>query len=277
MLVIPFLHYYYSEITKSTGGGERRRRPRTRKPQEPKTESEEPREPREPRVSVPVPNELIGKVAKGTVSFIKTAFGFIELDDGDSEKPREGLPRIYFKRKDFTDEKFQARRGYLVTFTVSKDEDKIFASDVKLTTAGQASAVAINEVIAKKKEEAKALKAQAAAEKKPATTTTTGENGDIAKKARRPRKSVERVVKVKVTSDGKSEEVTIDLILKKQTKLGQVKAIACKAIDVPLNYNIYSQSNGESVFFTKAILNKLQDGGHIHLKEGPEKEEPANN
>ena len=60
--------------------------------------------------------------------------------------------------------------------------------------------------------------------------------------------------------------------MKRQTKLGQVKAIACKAIDVPLNYNIYSQSGTESIFFTKAILNKLKDGDHIHLKEGPEKE-----
>jgi hypothetical protein len=56
---------------------------------------------------------------------------------------------------DFNDEKFRVRRGYLVTFKVEKDEeDKTYASEIKLTVEGQASAVAINEAITKKREEA---------------------------------------------------------------------------------------------------------------------------
>jgi len=225
----------------------------------------------------------MGKLAKGTVSVIKQGFGFIDIDGGDSTKPREGLPRIYFKKKDFNDEKFRVRRGYLVTFKVEKDEEgKTYASEIKLTVEGQASAVAINEAITKKREEAKAEKAaQNNTEKKPAGKAAGGGGGgggetttDKPKRARRIRKSVEKVVKVKVTCEGKKDEIMVDLTLKRQTKLGQVKAITCKAIEAPLNYSIYSKSpdNSETIFFTKAILNKLKDGDHIHLKEAPEKE-----
>ena len=222
----------------------------------------------------------MGRVVKGTISIVKAGFGFIDIDSADSTKPGQGLPRIYFKKKDFTDEKFRARRGYLVTFKVTKDEEgKSYASEIKLTAEGQLSALKINEAIVKRKEEAKVEKAQNNTDKKlsPNVAESSGESTTgKPKRPRRIRKTVERIVKIKVTCEGKKDEIMLDLNLRRQTKLGQVKAIACKTIDAPLNYSIYSRTSEDPdiVFFTKAILNKLKDGDHLHLKEAPEKEDP---
>jgi hypothetical protein len=86
---------------------------------------------------VPVPEEFCGLIKTGKICEIlkrgRGQFGFIFIGEGG----RDVAPRIYFSFKNYTEERFSPRKGYLVQFECCRDDSgRAFASDIKLTEDG---------------------------------------------------------------------------------------------------------------------------------------------
>jgi hypothetical protein len=203
-------------------------------------------EKREHPPSVPVPPEFVGKKKSGKIQDIvkrgRGQFGFILIGDG----PRSETPRIYFNFKDFIETKFPPRRGYLVDFKVSEDEEKrICATEVKLTEEGLKEA----------EEREVAFQQRLIAEGKT------------------PKERVEpRTINLKVTCHGKSGEKTIST--KVNQMIGKIKHTAITEFECPVEYSVFchiTPENPEGVLLTKKILSEMNDGDLIHLRPAPEK------
>jgi len=198
---------------------------------------------RERLPSVPVPTSLMGKKATGKIQDIvkrgRGHFGFILIGDG----PRSETPRIYFNFKDFIETKFPPRRGYLVEFKVSEDEEKrTCATEVKLTEEGMKEA----------EEREEAFQKRMAAE---------------GRTIREP-----RTITLKVTCHGKSGEKSITT--KCNQMIGKIKHTAIADFECPTEYSVFCQmtrENPDGVLLTKKILSEMNDGDVIHLRPAPEK------
>jgi hypothetical protein len=87
---------------------------------------------------VPVPIEFYGETKTGKICDIvrkkgKSLFGFIYIGEGG----REVAPRIYFSFKNYIEERFTPRKGFLVEFDCGEDSaGRAFASSVHLTEDG---------------------------------------------------------------------------------------------------------------------------------------------
>jgi len=240
----------------------RRRRPSGNRKRGPKPEGGAAESNAAPRketvrpVSAPVPAELIGKTSKGVVTAIirrgRLKFGFIHI--GDETKPE--TPRIYFSFLHLKDSDTIFRKGYAVQFRCDQDDKgRAYAADIELTEEGKVGAAAREAVIAARRSEGKPEGAGAETEKRP----------------RRPRKPVEeKKVTLKVTCDGKSGEKNIEIDLNQS--VGKLKNITTTEFEAPVHYNVFhvTKANPAGEFLTKAILNTLNAGDHIHLGEPKE-------
>ncbi len=203
---------------------------------------------------VPIPEDMFNTTQEGRITdTLKTRiggsrFGFILIGQG---KP-ETLPRIYFKYEDFSDDEFVPRRGYMVTFSVEKDDQGRFvAKNVSLTEDGKEKA-AIREVQIKAQQdaqEAAGAEGGAAAEKKP-------------KKARKPRAINDREVTLKLTAEGFEGER--EVVAKLGESLGKLKHTCITAFESDkIQLNVFK---GDTLL-TKSILREMADGDAINLKE----------
>lgn len=237
-----------SRRIRKRSSGSRRRGPRADKVEG--AEGSAPRERKERPVSIPVPPALVGSNQVGVVSAIirkgRVKFGFIHLCPGPEID--ESTPRIYFSFAALADPAVTIRRGYVVSFKVSADEDqRPFAEDIALTEVGKQIAAAKDAEIAAR---------QAA---RPA-----GEDSERAPRAPRERRpQAEKPVTVKVTCEGKPGHK--DLVVNVAQSVGKLKNVATTAWDAPIEFNVFHVDAGNHVFMTKAILVNLVDGDHVHL------------
>lgn len=254
----------------ATAESSRRRRPTkaaTVKPTSPETgESvEKATRPPRPRIeNIPVPEEAVGKQHLGRISDVirkgqvpRPLFGFINM--ADNVEPVASVPRIYFKRMDYSDPKhIYPRRGYQVLFTVSRGEDgKFFATNVVLTEKGKEEADA-NKL---KADEAKAAKLAAAP---PATKTT--ESKPPAKKNLKPRKPRnDTVVTLQVTLEGSEGSQTVEAKIGRQLGVLKRDTIKLFGAEGDFTMNHVSDENPAGVFLTTAILKTLKDGDRLHF------------
>jgi hypothetical protein len=255
------------------------RRPRQRKekseggagtPQE-KAErpKREPREPREPRERVPVPPELVGKTSVGKIVDVvergKGSYGFVALDNN---------VRVYFPTSSYADaSEFKARRGYEVEFTCGKDEkDRVYASSVRLTPAGKATAVEREAKIAADKAAAVNNSADGVKKARPAkaansSSASATEGGEGEKKPRRERRERpvrpedDRSLSLTCTCQNSSESKSVVAVLSQS--IGKLKHTATEAFGAPPTYNVFHKD----ALLTKAILRTLHDNDVIHIKE----------
>ena len=82
--------------------------------------------------------EIVGKSSAGIIDFVDKKKSFPEKNYGFIDI---GASRIYFNFSDFDDATYVPRKGLEVSFVFSKDDaDRPYASQVKLTDAGKATA-----------------------------------------------------------------------------------------------------------------------------------------
>jgi len=231
-------------------GASRRRGPRGPRKSE-DAEGGEERVKKERPASIPVSPEMVGRAAVGYITDIirkgRFRFGFINV--GAEEKPVGEVPRIYFNFEGVSDTDAFLRRGYPVEFTVQNDEQgRPFAAGVKLTAKGR----------------------EMAAEKEAKLAQARAERGEAPRAPREPRERKpheERLVVLKVTCQGKSEEKSIEFDVGQS--VGKLKNVACTAFEAPIIYNVFhvTKENPKGEFLTKAIMSKMNHGDAIRLAE----------
>lgn len=211
------------------------------------------RRPRQVYKSIPVSADSIGTNAVGKIYDIAkrgtNSFGFILVDAPGV--PSNEKPTIYFSLKDYTDAEYIARRGYLVQFTIEKDEkDRPFASQLTLTPEGRVAAAAREERIS-------------------ATKTENGGAEAVEKPARAPRPrnpNADDFVTLKVSCEGKTE--VHDIEAKIYQSIGKLKYTAVELFGAPITFTVFTAKSAEhpnGELLTKAILRTLKDGDSIHL------------
>lgn len=251
-----------ADSERRTRGARSRRRPvgNGKKAEDNETPAEDKSKPRRVRSevkSLPVPVELVGKEATGKIFDIikrfQAGYGFIFIDTENSS-PKE-KPKIYFNLKDFDETEFAARRGYLVKFTILKDEkDRFYATTIKLTEEGKAGAIQREARIA-------ATRAEDEAEGKITEAKP--------RRARNPPN--ESVVNLQVSCEGKKEVHTI--AAKQYQSIGGLKYAAAELFGVPMTYTIFCQKSAENpngVKLNKVILKGMQDGDSVFMAPGEE-------
>lgn len=209
---------------------------------------------------VPVPQELVGKAAEGTVVSVirkgKYNFGFISLSTGDDFDDNK-YPRIYFNPSYLADSSLYLRRGYVVKFNVSNDEEgRSVAKDIDLTEAGKKIKTEREAIIAQKRSERQQQQPKEAA---------------VTRRRREPRRQREyKKITLKVLKAGSDIEKSIEFALNQS--IGKLKSIATKELEAPIEYSVFhvTSENPEGVFLTKSILNKLTDNDIIRLAPKPE-------
>jgi hypothetical protein len=238
-----------SRRIRKRSSGSRRRGPRA--PRAEGGEDAAPRERKERPESVPVPPSFVGQNKVGVVSAIirkgRVKFGFINICPGPEID--ESAPRIYFNFANLADESVTIRRGYVVSFKVSADEqERAFAENITLTEEGKKIAAAKDAEIAARQ-----------------SSRPAGEDSEKPKRAPRERKpQPEKPVQLKVTCEGKAgaKDVTVNAA----QSVGKLKNVATTAWEAPVEFNVYHVSNEDGhVFMTKAILLALKDGDKVHL------------
>lgn len=253
----------------------RRRGTRSRRRPAKKSEGEEvageesketkPRRARPEIKTIPVPEGLVGKTATGKIFDVsrgyRNNFGFILIDIADSTAAEK--PKIYFNLTEFDSSAHIARRGYQVTFTVSKDEkDRFAATKVVLTAEGKVAAEQRDVRIAEEKVQREAAAAAAEAngeakkEEKPRRVRTPNPNRDI-------------TINVTMSVDGQEAKV---IEVKPFNSIGRLKYSAIEAFQIPISYEILTAS-GERL--NKTLLRALKDGDTLKLAPGPEGEEKS--
>lgn len=124
---------------------------------------------------VPVPEELIGKPAEGTVVSVirkgKYNFGFISLTTGDDFDDKT-LPRIYFNPSCLVDSTVYLRCGYTVKFICGNDDvGRSVAKEIELIEEGKKVQMEREAIIPLKRSE-KQLQQDQQQEKDSAGTTS---------------------------------------------------------------------------------------------------------
>lgn len=235
---------------------------------------------RPPRVeTVPVPDEFVGKTYIGRISDVirmgvpkpRPAFGFINI--GPNVEPEENVPRIYFKRSDYTDPEeihYLPRRGFEVEFTVNKSEEgKFFATGVKLTPAGRAEA----NINKQKADEAKAAKIAAGVIPAPSSGKAKADSRPPARArtARKPREHDDTSVKLLITLEGKPG--TKELEVKLGRPLGMLKRDVIKEFGAEGDFTInhVTADAPAGIFLTIPIFKNLKDGDKLHFAIAPPK------
>lgn len=218
---------------------------------------------------VPVPAELVGKEAEGTVVSVirkgKYNFGFISLSTGDDYDDNKH-PRIYFNPSYLADSSLYLRRGYVVKFNVSNDEEgRSVAKDIDLTEAGTKIKTEREAIIAQKRSERLQQQPKETKEVKEVNEAT------VTRRRREPRKPREyKKITLKAQKAGSDTEKIIEFALNQS--IGKLKSIATKELEAPIEYSVFhvTSENPEGVFLTKSILNKLTDNDIIRLAPKPE-------
>lgn len=212
--------------------------------------SQEPRTAREIIPSPPFPLAKIGETVSGKICDIvkrgRGQFGFIYVGEG----PHSETPRVYFSFKEYTETKFPPRRGYLVEFECAEDDtDRVFASNVRLTTAGMKEA--------EEREEKYLSNPDSRRE----------QNGE--RRERRQRKDEEegRNVVLKVTCEGESEtkQVTANVA----QSIGKLKHAATVEFSAPIEFQVFCRITPESpdgILLSRSILNEMSDNDVIHIR-----------
>jgi len=251
---------------------------------------QEPSKPRRPRIEpVPVPAELEGQTVTGIIyDLIRIApnklpsFGFIML--GETAGSPETTPRIYFGRKEFSDEVHRfPRKGYVVTFTVTKDEQGRFAATgIKLNDAGRVVADAQKAEYDAKKAAAKAA-APAAVTPAPVTPpapATTEEPVAAAEKTKKPKKKNNKPretvsLNLKISVEGHPDTKDVEVKLNRQ--LGQLKRDVMKIFATSGKFEMLhvTEENKEGTFLTGAVLKTLKNDDRVHFKLVKEEEASA--
>ena len=235
-------------------GGRRRgpRKPAGEKAEGAVAEAAAPRERRERPESIPVPAAFVGQTKVGVVSAIirkgRVRFGFINICAGPEID--ENTPRIYFSFAQLADAATTIRRGYVVSFKVSNDEQgRAFAEYIALTEEGKKIAAAKEADIAQKRVERPVVEGEAAVKRAP----------------RERRVAEDKLVTLNVTCEGKTGTKAIEFNFAQS--VGKLKNIATTAFDAPVEYNVFhvSAANPAGVFLTKAILVTLGAGDQLHL------------
>ena len=224
---------------------------------------------RSPSVSL----DLVGTQATGKVFDIvkrfNTNYGFITVDTENTSKFDQ--PKIYFSLKDYTDADFIVRRGYLVKFTIEKDDlNRPYAANVTLTDEG--------------KVEAEKREVKIAANKAAEGTTAHEGNGNTRepREAREPRDAKKREpreqrppreprepevkLNLKVACEGHTEIKDIEASL--YQPIGRLKYQAVELFGAVPTYALYggiSADTPKGVFLTKALLRSLKDGDKLYL------------
>jgi len=207
--------------------------------------------------SAPVPDSMKGSAQTGHIDeVVKTKyggpprFGFIFIGSAPPAGETEKRPRIYFNLTDYKTEEFRARRGYEVGFTVDKDDqDRFFAKDVTLTSAGKATAA----------------EREAAIEKR--GNTGAGEGGDKPKKERRKRAIDTTEVKLKLTAAG-IYDGDVEVVAKLGESLGKLKHTCITAVGTEdISLNVF---NAAGTLLSKELLREMKDGDAITLKKLPD-------
>lgn len=205
------------------------------------------------RTYIDVPAEMIGQKVVGIVSVVvrkgPVRFGFILIGEGVDVDAVDTAPRIYFSFSNVKEEGLIMRRGYIVTFTCKKDDkDRTYADEIELTEEGKTIRLAREERIAQRKAE-----------------NPEGDRPPRKNRAERPPPPEPRMVKLRVTCEGKGDEAKIVEVNAAQS-VAKLKNAACGAFETSLDLNIYFvPASGEMIFFTREHKDALKENDRIHL------------
>jgi hypothetical protein len=176
---------------------------------------------------VPVPVEFYGETKTGKICDIvrkkgKSLFGFIYIGEGG----REVAPRIYFSFKNYIEERFSPRKGFLVEFECGEDSaGRPFASSVHLSEDGIKDA-----------------------EEKEQKYLSNPENKRDPTGERRPNsKNFDdgRIVALQVTCEGKEgiQQVTANVA----QSIGKLKHDAIVAFDAAIDFQVFCRVTEEVI------------------------------
>jgi hypothetical protein len=177
----------------------------------------------------------------------RARFGFIRINDGN-----EFSPSIYFTLQQYRGTEF-LRRGYVVDFTVSVDEQgRNYAAEINLSEESKAAAAEWNSKYEQRRNE------RAGDESAPPAPRRS---------PRQPRKEFDdRSITLRATCEGHKEEKTVQF--QTSRSVGKLKSIVTIEFGAPLEYKVYhlpTEDPASGIFLTKSVLATLKDNDRVHL------------